>query len=179
MLVMLALLSGTVVAATFVPPASNRVVIDFNADWLYIQGDVSGAQAQNFADTGWTSVGLPHTTKLVSPEDPYAYIGVSWDRKHFTVGSSYQGRKIFIQFGTAMQTANVYVNGNLVLQHNGGYTPLLCGHCHECRRAKRQQRASQRYATATTAAGACRPLRHSRQQSSWIDLEHLRHGYRV
>jgi fibronectin type 3 domain-containing protein len=121
---LLAVCSISVRAAVFTPPTSNRVAIDFNADWLYVQGDVTGAQAQSFVDTSWTSVGLPHTTKFVSPENPTAYIGVSWYRKHFTVSSAYQGRKIFIQFGAAMQTAKVYVNGTLLTQHNGGYTPF-------------------------------------------------------
>jgi fibronectin type 3 domain-containing protein len=116
---------GLVHAATFVPPANNRVDINFNADWLYVQGDVSGAQAQAFNDSSWTSVGLPHTTKFVSPEDPTAYIGVSWYRKHFTVSSSYQGRKVFIEFGAAMQTADVYINGTLAVHHDGGYTPFM------------------------------------------------------
>jgi fibronectin type 3 domain-containing protein len=111
-------------AGTFVPPANNRVDINFNADWLYVQGDVSGAQDQAFNDSGWTSVGLPHTTKFVTPENPTAYLGVSWYRKHFTVSSNYQGRKVFIEFGAAMQTADVYINGTLAVHHDGGYTPF-------------------------------------------------------
>jgi hypothetical protein len=111
-------------AGTFVPPANNRVDINFNADWLYVQGDVANAQLQGFNDGSWTSVGLPHTTKFVSPEDPTAYIGVSWYRKHFTVTNAYAGRKVFIEFGAAMQAASVYINGTLAGQHNGGYTPF-------------------------------------------------------
>ena len=70
-------------AGTFVPPANNRVDINFNADWLYVQGDVSSAQAQAFNDSSWTSVGLPHTTKFVTPENPTAYLGVSLVSKAF------------------------------------------------------------------------------------------------
>jgi fibronectin type 3 domain-containing protein len=113
-----------VFADIFAPPASNRLQIDFNADWLYVQGDVSNAQLQAFNDSAWAGVGLPHTTKFVSPENPTAYIGVSWYRKHFTVNGAYVGRKIFIEFGAAMQAASVYINGTLVVQHNGGYTPF-------------------------------------------------------
>src|SRR5664280_1480173 len=111
-------------AGTFVPPANNRLDINFNADWLCIQGDVANAQLQSFNDSSWTSVGLPHTTKFVSPENPTAYLGVSWYRKHFTVSNAYVGRKVFIEFGAAMQAASVYINGTLAVQHNGGYTPF-------------------------------------------------------
>jgi fibronectin type 3 domain-containing protein len=122
----IAFLTGAspVFADIFVPPASNRLQIDFNAGWLYVQGDVSNAQLQAFGDGTWASVGLPHTTKFVSPENPAAYLGVSWYRKHLTVPNTYAGRKIFIEFGAAMQAASVYINGTLVVQHNGGYTPF-------------------------------------------------------
>ena len=120
------MLSGGSLAhgGTFVPPANNRVDINFNADWLYVQGDVANAQLQSFDDSAWTSVELPHTTKFVTPEDPTAYLGVSWYRKHFTVSTNYQGRKVFIEFGAAMQTNCVYINGTLAGQHVGGYTPF-------------------------------------------------------
>jgi beta-galactosidase len=100
-------------AATFVPPANNRVDINFNADWLYVQGDVANAQLPAFNDSAWTSVGLPHTTKFVTPENPTAYLGVSWYRKHFTVSSAYQGRKVFIEFRAAMQTAGVQLRNGV------------------------------------------------------------------
>jgi fibronectin type 3 domain-containing protein len=111
-------------AGEFVPPANNRLDINFNANWLYVQGDVASAQLQAFNDSGWTSVGLPHTTKFVSPENITAYLGVSWYRKHFTMTNAYAGRKVFIEFGAAMQAASVYINGTLVTQHVGGYTPF-------------------------------------------------------
>jgi hypothetical protein len=122
------LLAGSAImpvrADSLTPPANNRVDINFNADWRYAQGDVGGAQAVAFNEASWTSVGLPHTTRFVSPEDPLPYLGVSWYRKHFTISSNYAGRKIFIEFGAAMQTNCVYVNGTLAGQHAGGYTPL-------------------------------------------------------
>ena len=115
---------GLASAAPYNPPSTNRVTGSFNADWLYLQGDPSGAQAVGFDDTAWAFVGLPHTTKLVTPEDSLAYIGVSWYRKHFTVPTTDQGRKVFIQFGAAMQVADVWVNGVTVVHHEGGYTPF-------------------------------------------------------
>jgi hypothetical protein len=106
----------------YTPPITNRVDIDFNTGWKYYQGDASGAQATTFGDGAWESVCLPHTTKFITPSATSAYIGISWYRKHFTVDNSYQGRDIYIQFGAAMQAADVYVNGTQVgAQHTGGY----------------------------------------------------------
>ena len=109
------------ISDAYTPPATNRVNIDFNPGWKYTQGDVSGAQATTFVDGSWASVVLPHNTQYVTPEANSAYNGISWYRKHFTVDNAYQGKKIFLQLGAAMQTADVYLNGNLVGHHDGGY----------------------------------------------------------
>jgi len=105
-------------------PTTNRLNLDFNVDWKYSQGDVSGAEATAFNDSGWIYVDLPHSTKFVTPEDPNAYLGVSWYRKHFSVDSAYQDRKVYIEFEGAMQSADVWVNGVKKIRHVGGYTPF-------------------------------------------------------
>ena len=77
--------------------------------------------AKAFADTSWGYVDLPHTPKFVTSDDTVAYAGISWYRKHFTVPAAYQGRKLFIEFGAAMQLADVWVNGTQKITHQGGY----------------------------------------------------------
>ena len=114
----------TSVRAAYTPPTTNRVNIIFNTDWKYNQGNVTGAEATAFSDTAWAYVDLPHTTKFVTPDDPNALLGVSWYRKHFTVDSAYQGRKLYIEFEAAMQVADVWVNGFSIGHHEGGYTPF-------------------------------------------------------
>src|SRR4029077_15706865 len=69
-------------------------------------------------------VDLPHTPKFVTPEDNVAYAGISWYRKHFTLPAGYQGRKLFVEFGAAMQLADVWVNGTMKISHQGGYAPF-------------------------------------------------------
>jgi beta-galactosidase/beta-glucuronidase len=112
------------VASTPLPPLGGRLELNFNLDWKYHEGDVSGAEETAFDDSGWSYVDLPHSTKFVTPEDPEAYLGVSWYRKHFTVDAAFQGRKVYLGFGAAMQSADVWVNGAKMLRHVGGYTPF-------------------------------------------------------
>ena len=100
-----------------------RTDLNFNLDWLYNQGDVSGASATAFVDTAWPYVDLPHSTTFLSATSLDAYTGVSWYRKHFTVDAHYSGQKVFIEFGAAMQQADVYVNGTHMIAHAGGYAP--------------------------------------------------------
>jgi hypothetical protein len=103
---------------------TNRVDLNFNVDWRYYMGDVSGADTKAYNDTEWTYVDLPHSTKFVTPEDPNAYLGISWYRKHFSVAGEYQGGKVYIEFEAAMQSADVWVNGVKKIRHEGGYTPF-------------------------------------------------------
>ena len=119
---------GTIATGGFVALAGanegGRSAINFNLDWKYQKGDVTGADAQAFDDSTWGYVDLPHSTEFATPETPNAYIGISWYRKHFTVDSAFQGSKVFIEFEAAMQLADVWVNGTHLVQHQGGYAPF-------------------------------------------------------
>jgi hypothetical protein len=110
--------------AAYTPSSTNRVKINFNCDWKYRQGDVTGASAKTFDDAAWTTVCVPHSTKWITPEAKTAYLGISWYRKHFTIDNAYQGRKVFVEFEAAMQYAEVWVNGVSKGAHMGGYAPF-------------------------------------------------------
>lgn len=116
--------SSCISTPPYSPPATNRANLNFNVDWKYHEGDASGADARAYDDSEWAYVDLPHSTRFVTPEDPNAYLGISWYRKHFTVAGEYQGRKVYIEFEAAMQSADVWVNGVHKTRHEGGYTPF-------------------------------------------------------
>src|SRR5208282_5672438 len=122
-----ALIFGWVVsldAQTYIPPANHRtdIVLDFN--WRFIQQAVSGAQATNFDDSSWTNVNLPHTWDIPDgqsyPASNY-YRGIGWYRTHYTVDSSYAGRHFFLKFDGAFSVADVWINGNYLGEHQGGF----------------------------------------------------------
>ncbi len=104
--------------------AGGRSDINFNLDWKYQKGDVTGANAAAYDDSTWAYVDLPHSTEFVTPESPNAYVGISWYRKHFTLDGAFQGSKVFIEFEAAMQLADVWVNDTHMIQHQGGYAPF-------------------------------------------------------
>jgi beta-galactosidase len=100
--------------------------IRFSSGWKFYQGDASGAQATAFSDGAWTGVALPHTAHIeLNYSTSSIYMGVCWYRKTFTPDQAYQGKKCFLEFEAAMQTAQVYINGALALTHMGGYTPFV------------------------------------------------------
>jgi len=112
------------VIVTDASTTATRSDLNFDTDWRFNLGDVTGADAKAFVDTACGYVDLPHTPRFNTPDSPAAYGGIMWYRKHFTVPSSAQGAKVFIEFGAAMQLADVYVNSAHKTQHQGGYAPF-------------------------------------------------------
>jgi beta-galactosidase len=100
----------TVTAQTYTPPANNRVDINLDSGWRFIQQNVSGAQATNFDDSSWTNVNLPHTWDIPDgqsyPPSNY-YTGISWYRTHFTPDASYTNSHFFVKFDGAFRVADV------------------------------------------------------------------------
>jgi beta-galactosidase len=120
------LVTGT--AQTYTPPANNRADINLDSGWRFIQQDVSGAQATNFDDSSWTSLNLPHTWDISDGQDGPStayYRGIGWYRTHYTVDNSYAGRHFFLKFDGAFLVADVYVNGNLLGEHQGGFAAFV------------------------------------------------------
>lgn len=102
-----------------------RQVFNFNTDWKYKKGDISGADKEEFGDGKWGYVNLPHSTTFYTAENKEAYLGISWYRKHFTVDRAMQGKKLYLTLEAAMQKAEIYMNGEPVTMHEGGYIPFV------------------------------------------------------
>ncbi|MBN1306351.1 MAG: hypothetical protein JXA18_00435, partial [Chitinispirillaceae bacterium] len=100
--------------------------IRFSDAWKFNRGDASNAQTTSHNDASWETVYLPHTVKEeLNYRTSSIYKGVCWYRKTFTPPASYQGKKIFIEFEAAMQSAQVWINGTSLITHQGGYTPFV------------------------------------------------------
>jgi beta-galactosidase len=104
----------------------GREVLNFNVDWLYIPEDLNDAYKLDFDESNFEFVSLPHANKIFPhhyfKEEDYRF--VSWYRKHFKLDSKYEGKKVYIHFEGVMTVAKVYVNGEFVGEHKGGYTPF-------------------------------------------------------
>ncbi|MCD8296007.1 MAG: glycoside hydrolase family 2 [Prevotella sp.] len=105
---------------------SGRVVFSASPGWRFHLGDIDGAAATDYNDTDWQIVNVPHSVKLMPSEASGSrnYQGIAWYRKHFVVPSEMQGKNITLHFEGIMGKQRVYVNGNLVCEHLGGYTPI-------------------------------------------------------
>ena len=109
--------------------AAAQRVNDFNMGWKFYLGDNSAASKQNFDDSAWDNVNLPHDFSIIQhftssgeAESGFLPGGTGWYRKSFTVGEQSAGKTFLLNFDGVYSDAYVYVNGVFVGEHHYGYT---------------------------------------------------------
>lgn len=115
-----------ILAALFLASQPQRSVagdtLNFNTNWAYHLGEVAGAEKVEFSDANWVPVTLPHTlameTKYLGRSN---YKGTGWYRRYFTLDSSFQGKRIYLDFDGVMINGTVFLNGEKIATHAGGY----------------------------------------------------------
>ncbi len=118
------LLALCLAAIASTPAAAQRVRYTIDDAWRYRADGVEFAEKAWLDDAGWERVNVPHTWNALDPfDDVESYRrGIGWYRKRLTLADSLTGRRIFLHFEGANQTADVYVNGAYAGSHAGGYT---------------------------------------------------------
>ena len=122
-------------SAPFVPPASNRMDYNFDADWKFLMRDDANAAQETCDDSSWTAVSLPHTyndtkfrewisTRNAAKGESH-YYGITWYRKHFSLDASCAGRKVIIEFQGITLVAKFFINGHPAGIYDNGVAP--CG----------------------------------------------------
>lgn len=116
----------TSVAGLFPLDNSGRLVWNFNAGWRFHLGDVPHAEQKDFDDKTWEVVSTPHTVQLMPAEASGCrnYQGIAWYRKHFVIPQEAKGRNVTLHFEAIMGKQTIYVNGQKVKEHEGGYLPI-------------------------------------------------------
>ena len=99
-----------------------RQIRNFNREWKFQLGDVTGAEASTFDDKQWSDANLPHSFSMPYFAADRFYVGYGWYRKHFDVPSAWSGKRVNLEFDGVFQVAEVFVNGKRVGEHQGGYT---------------------------------------------------------
>ena len=105
---------------------SQRKVYNFNPGWRFYKGDVTNAEKVNFDDSNWEAANLPHGLEIL-PENASGgrnYQGKAWYRKVFELENTNSSDKVFLYFEAVMGASKVWVNGQLVAEHYGGYLPF-------------------------------------------------------
>ncbi|MGQ9620372.1 MAG: sugar-binding domain-containing protein [Bacteroidales bacterium] len=106
----------------------RREIINFNFEWKFYRGDVNGASARDFDDSGWRSLDLPHDWSIEGPFSNqwasgtgYLPGGIGWYRKTFDVPGNWKKGKVFILFEGVYNKSEIWINGNYLGKRPNGY----------------------------------------------------------
>ena len=123
------LLSSCFVGVALAQPASIPETrrISLNGKWKLAAdyqkwGDKAEWFSSSYGDGTWDHVTVPHTWS----HDPrfVGYIGPGWYRHRFTAPVFTSDEHVRINFGAVFAHARVWLNGELLGEHDGGYTPF-------------------------------------------------------
>lgn len=107
--------------------------MNFNDNWLFtreIDAPIVGAEENNFDDSAWRELNLPHDWSIeldFNPKSPATHEGgfldggIGWYRKRFTLPSALNRERIFINFDGVYMNSTTYINGQPMGTYPFGY----------------------------------------------------------
>jgi len=102
---------------------------NFDANWKFHLGDISGAEKATFPDQNWRELDLPHDWSIEGsfrPDNPSGHQGgllpggIGWYRKKFILADITE-KKFFIELDGVYKNSTVYINGNELGTRPYGY----------------------------------------------------------
>ncbi|MDP2159090.1 MAG: glycoside hydrolase family 2 TIM barrel-domain containing protein [Flavobacterium sp.] len=91
----------------------NRTKVNFGSEWTFTKDSTS---------LNWEKINLPHTTQIEPLVVNGQWQGDCWYQKKFDQPKT--DNKVFLYFEGVMHEAWVWVNGELLTHHQGGYLPF-------------------------------------------------------
>ncbi len=113
--------------------SAERELFDFG--WKFTLENPTDAYLEDYDDSGWRSLDLPHDWSVEGKVDRnnamgndggYYPDGIGWYRKTFTLPASFEGKKLRLFFEGVYERSEVYVNGVKVGGHPYGYMSFYC-----------------------------------------------------
>lgn len=106
--------------------AQERVIYTINDGWRFAKNASVEAQAESFDDSSWELANIPHTWNNADTNDdtPGYYRGSACYRRIIFIDKKQENKHANIFFEGANQELKLYVNGQYVGEHKGGYTRI-------------------------------------------------------
>lgn len=107
-----------------------RNIEKFNCNWKFSLSDSTIYRLNNFDDSQWRVLNLPHDWSIEGSFSSSAPAGtgggalpggIGWYRKYFTVKAADSVKNFYITFDGVYQNSEVYINGNLLGNRPNGY----------------------------------------------------------
>ena len=101
--------------------AQPRRVMNMDADWLFHQGDATGAEAVTYNDSDWRRLNVPHDWSIEGEnlrDNPgggsigFFPTGIGWYRKTFDVKAFDKNKRYSIEFDGIYMLSTVWLNGH-------------------------------------------------------------------
>ena len=128
---------GVLWAQSANPPVADagaRPVMLLADGWRFDFADHDGAQSPSFDDSRWAQVAVPHSWNRVGyylqpagpaanrPETVNKAQGVGWYRLSFSAEAALRGQQAWLEFDAASRIASVWLNGQFLGEHKGGFS---------------------------------------------------------
>lgn len=103
-----------------------RRILPINRGWKFSRHVPAGGVDRSFDDSKFEQVAIPHTTQKLPWHffDEKSYTGVSLYRRTIKIPAGLQGQRVFVDFEGVMTASTVWLNGKLLGEYKGGYTPF-------------------------------------------------------
>lgn len=92
---------------------------------LRVPEDTLKSEQELLRQGNWEEVRLPHTPYIEDLVVLHQWQGVCYYRRKLEILPSWEDKQLWLEFGGAMNLADVWVNGEHVMQHAGGYLPFV------------------------------------------------------
>jgi beta-galactosidase len=117
-----------------------RLTENFDSNWGFLKADAPGAEQNQFDDSAWRKLDVPHDWSIEGPfsetnkaggAGAFLPSGIGWYRKHFTLPPDDSSKCVTVEFDGVMQNSDVWINGVLLGHRPYGYVSFnyeLTGH---------------------------------------------------
>lgn len=92
---------------------------------LAVHPDTLGLEFNQLSAGSWERVSLPHTPFVEPLVVLQQWQGICYYRKQINISKKDIDKQLWLEFEGAMHLADVWVNGQHITQHSGGYTPFV------------------------------------------------------
>lgn len=111
-----------------------RTTVPLATGWRFHLGAADGAERTDYADASWAPVSVPHSwnrvgyylgaghQKIHTPDSVNKTQGQGWYRLVFDAPGMRAGQRVWLQFDAASRTAEVWLNGQRLGAHDGGFS---------------------------------------------------------
>ncbi|MDO6801340.1 glycoside hydrolase family 2 TIM barrel-domain containing protein [Wenyingzhuangia sp. 1_MG-2023] len=110
-------------AKTSTPENSYKKKISLNGNWQFLaSNEVAETNVLTQDYKQWDTLKVPGNWDT---RKRYAeYVGKGYYQKNFKLPTNWQGKQVRLKFGAVYQTAKVWLNGEFLGTHVGGYLPF-------------------------------------------------------